>query len=134
MDMPWSWSSLVELSEGSYLPNCQTNLVIAHDALSLLFRIFINTTAYHLGRYRYSHPISCRVPCPGLCCSPTSQQVNKSKLHKIYFYAKPKPKSLIQHQKEEEEYERLEQLFLNLNWSEEKQEKPGTNPIKNFSV
>ena len=42
------WSSLVEGGEGLYLPNCQTNLVIALDALSLLFCIFINTTAYHL--------------------------------------------------------------------------------------
>ena len=46
--MNHSWSSLVEGGEGSYLPNCQTNLVIALDALSLLFCIFINTTAYHL--------------------------------------------------------------------------------------
>ena len=32
----------------SYLPNCQTTLVIALDAPSLLFCIFINATAYHL--------------------------------------------------------------------------------------
>ena len=38
------------------------NLVIALDALSLLFCIFINTTAYHLGRYEPSSPISCRAP------------------------------------------------------------------------
>ena len=44
------WSSLVEGGEGSYLPNYQTTLVIALDALSLLFCIFINTTAHHLGR------------------------------------------------------------------------------------
>ena len=37
--------------EGSYLPNCQTTLVFAIDAMFLLFCIFINTTAYHLGRY-----------------------------------------------------------------------------------
>ena len=55
-------SSLVEGGEGSYLPNCQTNLVIALDALSLLFCIFINTTAYHLGRYEPSSPVSCRAP------------------------------------------------------------------------
>ena len=41
--------SLVEGGEDSYLPDCQTNLVIALDALSLLFCIFINTTAYQLG-------------------------------------------------------------------------------------
>ena len=46
-----SWSSLVEGGEGSYLPNCQANLVIALNTLSLLFCKFINTTAYHLGRY-----------------------------------------------------------------------------------
>ena len=53
-------SSLVEDREGSYLPNCQTNLVIALDALSHLYCIFINRTAYHLGRYEPSSPISCR--------------------------------------------------------------------------
>jgi len=45
------WSSLVEGGEGSYLPNCQTNLVIALYTLSLMFCKFINTTALHLGRY-----------------------------------------------------------------------------------
>ena len=39
-----------------YLPNCQRNLVIALDTLSLLFCIFINTTAYQLGRYEPSPP------------------------------------------------------------------------------
>ena len=33
------WSSLVEGDEELYLPNCQTNLVIALHALSLLFCI-----------------------------------------------------------------------------------------------
>ena len=37
-----------ERGEGLYLPNGQTTLVTALDALSLLFCIFINTTAYHL--------------------------------------------------------------------------------------
>ena len=37
-------TSLVEGDDGLYLPNCQSNLVIALDAL---FCIFINTTAYH---------------------------------------------------------------------------------------
>ena len=46
-----SWSSLVEGGEGLYLPNCQTTLVIALDALFLIFCNFMNTTAYHLGRY-----------------------------------------------------------------------------------
>ena len=54
--------SLVEGGEDSYLPDCQTNLVIALDALSLLFCIFINRTAYHLGRYKPSSPVSCRTP------------------------------------------------------------------------
>ena len=39
-----------------YLPNRQTTLVIALDALFLLFCIFINTTAYHLGKYEPSPP------------------------------------------------------------------------------
>ena len=57
-----AWSSLVEGGEGSHLPNCQTNLVIALDALSLLFCIFINTTAYHLGIYDPSSSVSCGAP------------------------------------------------------------------------
>ena len=35
--------------EGSYVPNSQTDLVIDHHELSLLFWYFINTTAHHLG-------------------------------------------------------------------------------------
>ena len=42
-----AWSSFVEGDEGSYLPNCQSNLVISLDTLFLLFCIFINTTAFH---------------------------------------------------------------------------------------
>ena len=53
---PSPWSSLVVGGEGSDLPNCQTTLVIALDALSLLFCIFINTTAYHLDRHEPSPP------------------------------------------------------------------------------
>ena len=37
-----------------YLPNCKTNLVIALHILSPLFCKFINTIAYHLGRYEPS--------------------------------------------------------------------------------
>ena len=51
-----AWSSLVEGGEGSYLPNCQTTLVIALYALSQLFCIFMNITSYHLGRYEPSAP------------------------------------------------------------------------------
>ena len=54
--MVGSWSSLVEGGEGLYLPNSQTTLVIALDALFLMFCIFINTTAYHLGRHERSPP------------------------------------------------------------------------------
>ena len=50
------WCSLVEGCEGLYLPNCQTNLVIALYTLSLLFCKFINTAAHHLGRYEPSPP------------------------------------------------------------------------------
>ena len=56
------WSFLVEGDEGLFLPNCQTNLLIALHAPSLLFWHFINTTAYHLGRYEASSPGSCRAP------------------------------------------------------------------------
>ena len=45
------WTSVVEGDEGSYLPNCQTNLLIALYKLSLLFCKLINTTAYKLGRH-----------------------------------------------------------------------------------
>ena len=38
------------------LCNCETNLVIALYTPSLLFCKFINTTAYHLGRYEPSSP------------------------------------------------------------------------------
>ena len=48
-----TWSPFVEGGEGSYLSNSQTNLVIA---LYTLFCKFINTTAYHLGRYEPSPP------------------------------------------------------------------------------
>ena len=51
------WNSLVEEGERLYLPNCQTNLVIALYTLSLLFLKFINTTAYHVGRY-HKPPLS----------------------------------------------------------------------------
>ena len=54
--MGLAWSSLVEGGEGLYLPNRQTTLVIALDALSLLFCIFINTTVYHLVKYEPSPP------------------------------------------------------------------------------
>ena len=58
----YTWSSLVEGGEGSNLPNCRTNLVIVIYTLYLLFCKFINTTAYNLGRYEPSSPISCRAP------------------------------------------------------------------------
>ena len=54
----------IEGGEGLYLPNRQTNLVIALGALPLLFCIFTNTTAYHLGRCEPSSPVSCRAPRP----------------------------------------------------------------------
>ena len=53
----------MEGDEGSYLPNCQTNLVITLHAPSLLFWHFIITTAYHLGRYEPSSPVSCCAQC-----------------------------------------------------------------------
>ena len=43
-------------NEGSYLPNCKTNLVIFLHALYQLFWHFKNTTAHHLGRYEPSSP------------------------------------------------------------------------------
>ena len=56
------YSPLVEGREGLNLPNCQTNLVIALNTLFLLFYKFINITAYHLGRYEPSFPVSCHAP------------------------------------------------------------------------
>ena len=57
-----AWSSLVEGGDGSYLTNCCTNLFIALYTHSLLFCKVINTTAYYLGRYKPSSPVSCRAP------------------------------------------------------------------------
>ena len=63
-DRVYSWSSLVKGDEVSYLPNCQTNLVIALHAPSLLFWHFINTTAYDLGRYMPSSPVKAHSHSP----------------------------------------------------------------------
>ena len=52
----FSWSSLERGDEGLYRSNSQTNLVMALHSLSLLFFYYINTTAYHLGRYKPSFP------------------------------------------------------------------------------
>ena len=60
--LPYPWSSLVEGDEGSFLPNCQSNLVIVIDALSLLFSIFINTTAYHCEDTSLKSPICSHAP------------------------------------------------------------------------
>ena len=77
------WNSLVEGGEGSYLLNCQTNLVIAIYSLSLLFCKFINTTAYHFGRYKafisraprqYICLIGCKISPQGGCLSCFSNQ------------------------------------------------------------
>ena len=57
--MTKAWISLVEGGEGLYLPNCQSNLIIAPHALTLLFFIYTITTAYH---FQTSSTISCRVP------------------------------------------------------------------------
>ena len=46
------WSSLVDGGEGSYLPNYQTTLVIALDALSLLFFYFHKLNSLPLGQIR----------------------------------------------------------------------------------
>ena len=51
--------------EGSYLPNCQTNLDIALQALSLLLCNFINTTAYTLGQIQAFISSYPRVPWLG---------------------------------------------------------------------
>ena len=57
---------LEEGDEGLCLPNCQSNLVIALYALSLLFCNFIpNHNRLSLGRYEPSSPVSCHAPlCP----------------------------------------------------------------------
>ena len=39
-----------------YLSNCETNLVVGLNALSLLFRRYINTTGYQMGWYDPSSP------------------------------------------------------------------------------
>ena len=80
-DTALPWSSFVEGDEVLYLPNCQTNLVIALHAPSLLFWHFINTTAYHLGRYEPSSPVS--------CCAPYS--------YKEYILYKPRSCFILSH-------------------------------------
>ena len=57
-----TWSSLVEGDEGSYLPNYQSNLAIALYALSLLFCIFVNTTAYHCADTSLHLPLAVTLP------------------------------------------------------------------------
>ena len=56
-----AWDSLVEGGEGLYLLNRQTNLVLPLHTVSIVLK-FLNTAAYHLGRYEPSSPISCRAP------------------------------------------------------------------------
>ena len=68
-------SSSEEGDEGGHWPNCQTNLVLVHHELSLLFCHFINTTAYHFGRYKPSSPSTKELHSflanPGLFCFPS---------------------------------------------------------------
>ena len=52
----FSWRSLVEGDECSYIPNCQTNMDIALQELSLVFSLFLNTTAYQFGNNKPSSP------------------------------------------------------------------------------
>ena len=55
-------NSFVEGVEGSNVPNCQTNLIIALYALSLLFCHFINTTAYHWADMSLHLPLAVVLP------------------------------------------------------------------------
>ena len=55
-------SSIVEGDEDLDLPNCQSNLVIALDALTLLFCIFINATAYHCADTSLHLPLAVTLP------------------------------------------------------------------------
>ena len=48
--------------EGSYLPSCQTNLVIALHELSLLFSHFIITTVYHWADTSLHLPLAVALP------------------------------------------------------------------------
>ena len=66
----WAWtqvardearSSLVEGDEGSYLPNCKRNLVIALLVLSL-FLTFHKCISLQLRWYKLSSPVSCYAP------------------------------------------------------------------------
>ena len=52
--------------KGSYLPNCQTNLVIDLYAPSLLFWNFTNTTAYHFNQCEPSSTSASIVTQPNL--------------------------------------------------------------------
>ena len=46
--MKKTWSSLVDIDEGSYRPNGQFFVIVYHE-LPKLFWHFINATAFHLG-------------------------------------------------------------------------------------
>ena len=49
-------SSLVDGHEGSYLPKCQTNILIYLHELSPLLWYFIKKASYNLGRFEPSSP------------------------------------------------------------------------------
>ena len=65
---------LVEGDEGSYMPKCQKMVIVL-----LLFCHFINTKAYHLGRYNYK-PSS-----PFSCCTPHMTKLKFNQRKKIFF-------------------------------------------------
>ena len=60
-------SSLVEGDKSLYLPNCQSNLVIALHELTLLFCFFINTTAYLLEDMSLHLPLAAALPGSTKC-------------------------------------------------------------------
>ena len=60
-------SSLVEGDEGSYLPNCQSNLVIAHHVPTVSIVLYFHKhNSFPFGRYDPLSPVSCRANHVGL--------------------------------------------------------------------
>ena len=66
LSRPWAWRSLVEGDEGSYMPNCQSSLVIVLHAMTLLFCDFKTTTAYLWTDTSLHLPLAVALPTSGL--------------------------------------------------------------------
>ena len=82
-----SWSALVQIDEGLYMPNCRTYLVIALNELSLLFWHVTNTTSWHLRWYEPSYPSTKELHGPVNSSAPSIlQPLGLNPTHTIYVW------------------------------------------------